>query len=52
MEWLLANYIGIGIVLGAIDIIVGALPDKVARYPGGLLSVAHKLYAYGKEQKK
>ncbi|MEA2065886.1 MAG: hypothetical protein U9O65_02105 [Thermotogota bacterium] len=51
MEWLLANWVGIGIALGALDILIGALPDKISKYPGGILSVAHKLYEYGKEQR-
>lgn len=51
MEWLLANYVTIGVVLGACDIVLGALPDKVVRYPGVVLKVAHELYAYGKSVK-
>ena len=40
----------IGTVLGALDIILGALPDKIVKYPGAALSVAHKLHQYGKEE--
>jgi|GEM_PF-5953944 len=49
MEWFLDNYAMIGFVLGGIDIILGALPDKVVKWPGATLAVAHKLYAYGKD---
>ena len=51
MEWLIANYVTIGLVLGAADIILGGLPDKVTRYPGCVLKIAHELYAYGKNVK-
>ena len=40
----------IGIVLGALDIILGALPDKYVKWPGATLTVAHKLHQYGKEE--
>ena len=42
----------IGIALGALDIILGSLPDKYVRYPGIFLSMCHKLHQYGKEQKE
>lgn len=48
MEWLVANYVTIGLVLGAADIILGGLPDSVTRYPGAILKIAHELFAYGK----
>ena len=41
----------IGFVLGALDIVLGALPDKWIKWPGIILSVSHKLHQYGKEQK-
>jgi len=49
MQWFLENYAIIGFGLGAADIILGALPDSVVRYPGAILALAHKLYAYGKD---
>jgi len=54
MEWFLALALleKIGVVLGALDIILGSAPDKfTAGYPGILLSVAHKLHQYGKDVK-
>jgi len=51
MEWLVANWVTIGLGIGAADIIVGALPDKYAKYPGAILKVAHKLYTFGKTKK-
>lgn len=51
MEWIIANWVAIGLGLGAADIILGGLPDKVTRYPGGLLKIAHELYTYGKNVK-
>jgi len=41
-----------GIILGALDIMLGALPDKIIKWPGFVLSIAHKLHQYGKEQKE
>jgi len=41
----------VGVVLGALDIVLGALPDKYVKWPGVILSVGHKLHQYGKEQK-
>ena len=54
MEWFTGLEImeQVGIVLGALDIILGALPDKFIKWPGIALSVAHKLHQYGKDQKK
>ena len=41
------------IVLGAFDIILGALPDKYSKgYPGMVLAVADKLFQFGKESKE
>jgi len=51
MEWFLALALleKIGVILGALDIVLGSLPDKyTAGYPGLILSVAHKLHQYGK----
>jgi len=48
MEWALNHWIEIGQALALLDIIVGALPDKVAKYPGMILTVMHKLYMFGK----
>jgi hypothetical protein len=48
MKWVVANWDLIGMALGALDIIIGGLPDKIAKYPGAILTVAHKLYSYGK----
>lgn len=52
MKWLAENYVTIGLTLGAIDIVLGGLPDSVTKYPGALLKIAHKLFAYGKENMK
>jgi len=51
MEWAFRHWIEIGTALGALDIIIGALPDKIAKYPGMILTVMHELYAYGKVKK-
>jgi len=54
MEWFLALALieQIGVVLGALDIVLGSAPDKfTAGYPGVLLSLAHKLHQYGKDVK-
>ena len=53
MDWFtgLELFEQIGIALGALDIILGALPDKYVKYPGAILSVGNKLHQYGKEQK-
>ena len=53
MEWFigLELFEQIGVALGALDIILGALPDKYVKYPGAILSVSHKLHQFGKEQK-
>jgi len=51
INWFIDHLIEIGIILGAMDIIVGALPDKIAKYPGAILAVGHQLYGYGKEVK-
>jgi len=48
MEWALNHWIEIGQALALLDVIVGALPDKIAKYPGMILTIAHKLYAFGK----
>ncbi len=37
-----------GFILGAADIVVGALPEKYARYPGAIITVAKKLLNYSK----
>ena len=51
VEWFLALGLidQLGIVLGALDITLGALPDKIIKWPGLILSVGHKLHQYGKE---
>ncbi len=53
MDWFtgLELFEQIGVVLGALDIILGAVPDKWTKYPGLTLSVFHKLHQYGKEEK-
>ena len=51
INWFIDHLVEIGIILGALDIIVGALPDSIAKYPGAILAVGHKLYGYGKEVK-
>lgn len=53
MEWFLALTVleQVGIVLGAFDIVLGTVPDSVTKYPGILLSLAHKLHQYGKDVK-
>jgi len=51
MDWIFENLDKIGMILGALDIILGSLPDKVIRWPGIMLSIGHNLYKYGKEQK-
>ena len=40
-----------GIILGALDIMLGALPDKFVKWPGIILSIGHQLHQYGKEVK-
>lgn len=52
MDWIFDNLETIGMILGALDIILGALPDKVIRWPGIVLSIGHQLHQYGKDQKK
>jgi hypothetical protein len=52
MEWIMNNWDLIGIGLGTLDIIIGSLPDKIAKYPGAILTIAHKLFMYGKTHKK
>ena len=51
MDYILDHLVEIGQILGALDIILGALPDKFVKYPGAILSVAHKLHQYGKDFK-
>jgi len=51
MEWVIANWENIGLGLMALDIIVGALPDKYCKYPSAILKVAHELYVFGKIEK-
>ena len=53
MEWFMSLDLltQIGVVLGALDIMLGALPDKYIKWPGIALSMGHKLHQYGKEQK-
>ena len=54
MEWFygLETLAQIGLVLGALDIILGSMPDKYSLgWPGALLEVFHKLHQYGKDQK-
>jgi len=51
MEWFFENLDKIGMVLGALDIVLGSLPDKVIKWPGIMLSVGHQLHQYGKTQK-
>ena len=53
MEWFMGLELieQIGIVLGALDIIMGSVPDKYIKWPGIILAAAHKLHQYGKEQK-
>ena len=50
MDWIFSHWAEIGQAIGMLDIICGSLPDKIAKYPGMILTVAHKLYAYGKMQ--
>ena len=38
--------------MGVTDIILGSLPDKICRWPGVILSIAHQLHQYGKGQKE
>jgi len=52
MGWFFENLDKIGMVLGAIDIVLGSLPDKIIRWPGIMLSIGHQLHQYGKEQKE
>lgn len=52
MDWLFENLDKIGMILGALDIILGSLPDKIIKWPGLTLSIFHKLHQYGKEQKE
>jgi len=49
MTWLMEHWELIGWTLGALDIVLGALPDRIVKWPGILLAVSHRLYAYGKE---
>jgi hypothetical protein len=51
IEWFMSLELWqmLGITLGALDIILGAIPDKYVKYPGALLSVAHQLHQYGKD---
>ena len=51
MEWFFEWLPQMGIILGALDIILGGLPDKFVRWPGIILTIGHRLYQYGKEQK-
>ena len=51
MDWIIANWVVIGMGLGAADIILGGLPDKITRYPGAILKICHNLYEYGKVSK-
>jgi len=52
MEWIFENLDKIGMILGALDIVLGSLPDKIIKWPGISLGVAHKLHQYGKTQKE
>ncbi|GAG12830.1 unnamed protein product [marine sediment metagenome] len=51
MDWIFDNLYNIGIILGALDIVFGALPDKIIKWPGIILSIGHQLHQYGKEQR-
>ena len=51
MDWIFENLDKIGMILGALDIVFGGLPDKVCRWPGLVLTIGHRLYEYGKEQR-
>jgi len=52
MDWIFENLDKIGMILGALDIILGSLPDKFVKWPGIILSMGHQLHQYGKEQKE
>ena len=54
MEWflILPLFEKIPIILGAVDLILGSLPDKYCRWPGVILMVCNKLYEYGKLEKE
>ena len=52
MEWIFENLDKMGMILGALDIALGSLPDNVCRWPGITLSIAHQLHQYGKGQKE
>ena len=54
IEWFLTLelWAQIGVVLVALDIILGALPDHMVKWPGAILSVAHRLHQYGKDVRK
>ena len=51
IQWFLSLelWAQIGVILGALDIILGALPDSVIKWPGAILAVAHRLHQYGKD---
>ena len=52
IEWITANPELALLIIGAVaDTLAGALPDKWARWPGLLLTIANRMYQYGKEEK-
>ena len=42
----------IGVILGALDIILGTIPDRYVKYPGIILEMFHQLHQYGKDVRK
>jgi len=51
MDWIFENLDKIGMILGALDIVFGGLPDKLCRWPGLILTIGHRLHEYGKDQR-